>query len=390
MTTHDQPAVLCLAHLRWDWVWQRPQHLLSRIARHYPVLYVQEPTIGAADAALHIEPVAETGALSAWQPVFPDRPEIIAEWRATYTRSVQELLIAQGWLRQTPDGLQATRPIIAWFYTPQPVYMLDELPTSLVVYDVMDELAYFKGAAADLPQREARLLEQAQVVFCGGRSLYAARQQRHPNTHLFASGVEAAHFARAADPATPVATELAALSQPVLGYYGVLDERLDLELLAALAENYPHWSIVLVGPVTKIDQSELPRAANLHYVDQQPYERLPSFLKGFDVCLMPFALNDATRFISPTKTLEYMAAHKPIVATPVPDVVANWSNIVRIADTPDAFAAAVEHALRETQQQRADRIAREADVIAEHSWDHIADAMRAQIEAARFVRKHAS
>ncbi|HEX6384841.1 MAG TPA: glycosyltransferase [Anaerolineae bacterium] len=246
----------------------------------------------------------------------------------------------------------------------------------------MDQLSNFKGAARDLSARETRLLDQADVVFTGGRSLYQARKERHPNTHLFASGVEPDHFALALDPATKVAAEIACLPRPVLGYYGAIDERIDLELLHILASDHPDWSIVMVGPVTKIEPADLPRLPNILYPGKQPYSRLPNFLKGFDVCLMPFAMNEATRFISPTKTLEYMAAHKPIVSTPVPDVVANWSDVVAIAAAPDEFAAAIERVLNETRRQRRQRIARSEDHLACHTWDHIATQMQAIIDSA--------
>jgi glycosyltransferase involved in cell wall biosynthesis len=376
-----KPAILCLSHLAWDFVWQRPQHLLSRLARHYSVLYVNEPQLTTAQSRPYLERVADTSGVKAWQPFFPDRRDILEDWRNVYIRLVQELLLDQGWLRRNRTGLATTRPFIVWFYSPTPYYFLDYLPADLVVYDVMDELANFKNAAADLPGREAKLLAQADLVFTGGRSLYQARQGRHPHLHLFASGVEPDHFAQALSPATEVAAEVAALPRPVLGYYGVIDERIDLNLLDTLAADHPTWSIVMVGPVAKIELKDLPRRPNLYYPGQQPYARLPNFLKGFDVCLMPFQINAATRYISPTKTLEYMAAHKPIVSTPVPDVVANWADVVSIAASPAEFAAAVEQALAETSAQREARIAREEVYLACSNWDTIAAKMTTLIQA---------
>lgn len=384
-----RPAILCLSHLAWDFVWQRPQHLLSRLARHYPVLYVNEPQL-TAQSRPYLKRVAETSGVKAWQPYFPDRRETLENWRSVYTSLVQELLLDQGWLRRSRTGLAATRPLIVWFYSPTPFYVLDHLPADFVVYDVMDELANFKNAAADLPAREAKLLAQADLVFTGGRSLYQARQGRHPHLHLFTSGVEPDHFARALSPTTPMAAEIADLPRPILGYYGVIDERIDLNLLDTLAAEHPQWSIVMVGPVAKIETKDLPRRPNLHYPGQQPYEKLPNFLKGFDVCLMPFQINTATRYISPTKTLEYMAAHKPIVSTPVPDVVANWADVVSIAANPTEFAAAVEAALAETPAQRGMRITREEVHLARSNWDAIAAAMHRLIQAglARRLRSH--
>ncbi|MCZ7572125.1 MAG: glycosyltransferase [Ardenticatenaceae bacterium] len=390
MVSSGTPAIVCLAHLGWNNVWQRPQQILSRIARHYPVTYVSEPSIDSSPGGephlkcvgaegRGLEPIGET--VTAWQPRFPDRSDVLEGWREVYVGLVRDLLLRQGWVRQNGAGLAAMRPLILWFYTPMPVYFLDHLPADVVVYDVMDELASFKYAARDLPQREAQLLARADVVFAGGRSLYEARRGRHPQIYQFLSGVDPDHFAQALSPVTEVAAEIAGLARPILGYYGVIDERIDLGLLRALAAQHPDWSIVMVGPVSKIEAGELPRLPNLHYVGQQPYERLPNFLKGFDVCLMPFAVNDATRSISPTKTLEYMAASKPIVSSPIPDVVANWGDVVQLAATPVEFAAAIERVLVESEAARASRTARELAILAGSTWDHIAAEMRARVEA---------
>jgi glycosyltransferase involved in cell wall biosynthesis len=379
---NSKPNILCLSHLGWDYVWQRPQHILSRLACHYPVYYVNEPEISCSDSGEpYLKLVANEAHVTAWQPVFPDRKDVLERWREVYVTMVKQLLITHRWAHQNGRGIIANQPLITWFYTPTPYYFLEHIPADVVVYDIMDELANFKHAASDLPEREARLLNQANVVFTGGRTMHQARQGRHPNLHLFPSGVEPHHFAQALDPDTKVAAEIASLPHPILGYYGVIDERLDLDLLHALAAGYPHWSIVIVGPVAKIEPATLPRLPNIHYPGRQLYERLPNFLKGFDVCLMPFAMNEATRSISPTKTLEYMAAHKPIVSTPVPDVVANWSDVVHIAADADQFATAVNTALSESEAQRQQRHAREENHLSHTTWDHIAQQMQAHIEA---------
>jgi UDP-galactopyranose mutase len=377
------PAILCLAHLGWDYVWQRPQQILSRIARHYPVMYIHDPTISSSpEGDPYLKLVTNEAGVTAWQPVFPDRDDVIGPWREVYLNVVLDLLLHQGWIRRADDKLITARPLILWFYTPTPVYFVDHVPADVVVYDVMDELANFKNAARDLPQREALLLAHTDLIFVGGRSLYEARRDRHPHVFLFPSGVDPDHFAQALSPVTEVAEEIAKLPRPILGYYGVIDERIDLELLRDLAAQYPTWSIALVGPVAKIEESQLPRLPNLHYIGQQPYARLPNFLKGFDVCLMPFAINQATRYISPTKALEYMAAHKPIVSTPVPDVVAAWNAIVYIASDAASFASVIEKALSETEMERDERVGREERMLARNTWDYIAGEMRRQIEIA--------
>ncbi|MFN8473100.1 MAG: glycosyltransferase [Anaerolineae bacterium] len=377
------PGILVLAHLGWDFVWQRPQHILSRLARHYPVIYINEPQVSPTpEGQPQLRVVADDGNLTAYQPRFPDRADVLNNWREVVVALARDAMLRHGWLRVEEGRETLTRPVILWFYTPIPVYALDGLPHDLVVYDVMDQLANFKGAARDLPQREARLLQNADVVFTGGRSIYEARVGRHGNLHLFASGVDPTHFAQALAPDTAVAPEIAGLPHPVLGYYGVIDERTDMDLLRQVAVERPNWSIVMVGPVAKIDVHDLPLLPNIHYVGQKPYSRLPNFLKGFDVCLMPFAMNEATRYISPTKTLEYMAAHKPIVSTPVPDVVANWGHAVFIADDAAGVIQAVEEIGAETEDARAERLAAYEAIVDRNTWDYIAAEMRHLIEEA--------
>jgi UDP-galactopyranose mutase len=214
-------------------------------------------------------------------------------------------------------------------------------------------------------------------VFTGGASLHERKRHRHANVHLFPSSVDVAHFARARA-AQPDPTDQAGLSHPRLGYVGVIDERMDLELLAAVADARPDWSLVMLGPVVKIDPGTLPQRPNIHYLGARPYDSLPSYLAGWDVALLPFALNDATRFISPTKTPEYLAAGKPVVSTPIRDVVIPYGQrrLVRIADSPGAFIAAAELALR-------DRAAPpETDAfLAATSWDATWQGMRMLVDA---------
>ena len=352
------PLLVCHCHLRWDWVYQRPQHLLSRLAGHWPVLVEEEPLLDDRPPGLDVLAVAE-GVTVLRPHRRADRPHDLGRMVEAY------VAMARG-----------SRPLVRWFYSPMFAPVGDRLaPGQVVVYDCMDDLAGFANAPAGLVEAEARLLERADVVFTGGRSLHEARRGRNGNTHCFPSAVDAAHFAGAIDPATPLPADLAALPRPLLGYCGVVDERLDYELIARLADGLD-GSVVLVGPSTKVDPASLPRRPNLHYLGQRPYAELPAYLKGFDVCLMPWALNDATRAISPTKTLEYMAAGKPIVSTPVRDVVRDHGDLVFVAEAAD-FPEAARSALERFEPGRAAAMLRRAD---EHSWDAVADSMRRLIE----------
>jgi UDP-galactopyranose mutase len=249
-----------------------------------------------------------------------------------------------------------------------------------VVFDVMDELSAFAGAPQEMKDLEAATLAWADVVFTGGPSLYRAKLGRHENLHCFPSSVDAAHFGQARS--IDEAPDQAHLPHPRLGFYGVIDERMDLGLLDFLATSHPDWQIVMVGPVVKIDWAWLPKQPNLHFLGQRQYAELPSYLAGWDVCLLPFALNESTKFISPTKTLEYMAAELPIVSTPITDVAEPYGRIVYLGNTHDEFVAACEQALAATSEELERRVQQMRQVLATTSWDNTAAAMERLIDEA--------
>jgi glycosyltransferase involved in cell wall biosynthesis len=265
--------------------------------------------------------------------------------------------------------------------------LLGELKPRAIVYDCMDELSAFKGAPRQMRQRESALLKCADLVVTGGPRLYEAKRDANANVLCVPSAVDSAHYsaARATADADAMAKADAlqgAIARPRLGFFGVIDERLDLDLVARLADADPAWQIVMVGPVAKIEPGALPRRANLHWLGQQPYALLPQLVAGWDVCLMPFAINESTEFISPTKTLEYMAAGKPIVSTPIHDVRAMFGDIVAIAAEPASFVAACRAALAESDGERAAREKRMRERVGEHSWDAAAAKIRHALGAA--------
>lgn len=361
-------AIIVFSHLRWDFVYQRPQHLLSRLAAHHPIVVIEEPVHHESRTFFHTYSPAPNILVCQ-----PNTPVNMPGFHDDHLPHLQKLL--RQLVRDYSDH-------IAWFYTPMALPLLQELQPRLVVYDCMDALASFKNAPRQLLQRESALLKVADIVFTGGQSLYRAKRDRHPNVHCFPSSVDAVHFEQALDRANshPAHRDIPG---PRLGFYGVIDERFDAELIAKVADAHPQWQIVLVGPVMKIDPEALPRRSNIHYLGQQPYEALPQFLAGWDVCLLPFALNESTRFISPTKTLEYMAAELPIVSTPVADVADAYSDIVAIADDAPSFIAACEAALLAAPQQQAERVGKMRKVLASTSWDRTVEQMRELLASTR-------
>ncbi len=368
LSTAGQPAdIVCLAHLRWDFVFQRPQHLMSRAARDRRVFYVQPP-IGSKHPDRYVLKRRARG-LSIVVPVLGPG------MGAASLSAVKEAARMEA-LRDRIDEViesEGIRNYVLWYYTPMAIPVSRQLDPVAVVYDCMDELALFKRAPKRLLDYEAELFERADVVFTGGRSLYEAKRTRHPNVHAFPSSVDVAHFAGArhalVDPA-----DQATLPHPRLGYFGVIDERMDMKLVQAVADARPDWSIVIVGPFAKITKRNIARAPNIYYLGKKSYDELPAYLAGWDVALLPFARNDATRFISPTKTPEYLAAGKPVVSTSIRDVVHPYGvqGLVRIADSLEDYVAAVEQALAEDAGARV----RRADHFLERmSWDETWAAM---------------
>jgi UDP-galactopyranose mutase len=353
--------IIVMSHLRWNFVHQRPQHLLSRLAAHYRILFFEEPVFHPRN---HLAAIYEPHPnVMVWTPHTPvDTPGFHDD----------QLPYLQPLMRQL--GLDYPEHMV-WFYTPLALPLMDELNPALVIYDCMDELAAFKNSPKQLLQRENALFKVADVVFTGGPSLFRAKRERHPNVHCFPSSVDTAHFARAVNRANSHPAH-AAIPPPRLGYYGVIDERLDMALLAGLADVHPEWQLILVGPVVKIGVADLPQRPNIHYLGQQPYADLPRFLAGWDVCLLPFARNQSTRFISPTKTLEYMAAELPIVSTDIADVIELYGEAVAIARDANEFIAACESALQTTQQQRTVKIEAMRRLVATSSWENTAEQMR--------------
>ncbi|MET0963608.1 MAG: FAD-dependent oxidoreductase [Noviherbaspirillum sp.] len=356
------PTILVFSHLRWDFVYQRPQHLLSRLAQQYKVCFIEEPVFRPGESGSDC--TTPEANITVCRPHTPIDAPGFHDDHLPYLKKILRELVHEG------------EQYIVWFYTPMALPLLQEVPAgSLVVYDCMDELAAFRNPPRQLLQRENSLLKCADIVFTGGPSLYRAKKDRHPNVHCFPSSVDVQHFSQALDRANAHPAHRN-IPGPRLGFYGVIDERFDTALIARLAQAHPQWQIVLVGPVVKIDPASLPRHANIHYLGQQPYEALPQLLAGWDVCLMPFAMNESTRFISPTKSLEYMAAELPIVSTPVRDVVDLHGDVVAIAETPEQFIAACEAALLSPGEERRQRIAIMRDKLARTSWDATATAMR--------------
>lgn len=346
------PDLICLSHLRWNFVFQRPNHLMSRFAQERRVYFVEEPVFDDGPPrieARHIE---------------ANLTVVVPHLR--HGAEQEDALVQQRRLLNSLVRDQDIRQPILWFYTPMSLPIAADVEPSLVVYDCMDELSAFRGAPPLLRERERELFARADLVFTGGQSLYEAKRAQHPSVHAFPSSVDAAHFAKAREQ-SPDPDDQRDIPRPRLGFFGVIDERLDVELVARVAEERPDLQLVMLGPVVKIDAASLPRRPNIHWLGQKSYQELPAYLGGWDVAIMPFALNEATRFISPTKTLEYLAAGKPVVSTAIRDVVTPYGEkrAVHIADASTFVAAA----LAALAGPREAHLAIADEMVSATSWD---------------------
>lgn len=347
--------IICFSHLRWDFVYQRPQHLMSRFAQERRVFFIEEPVFLGDEHSLEIKTVAGSNVNVVIPYLEPglSNDEMLRRLRVLLNRFIQELDIKQYWL---------------WYYSPMALAFSDHLSPEITVYDCMDELSAFKYAPPELRTRESELFQKADIVFTGGRTLYEAKKEKHPNIFAFPSSIDKAHFLKARIHETEPDDQVN-IAHPRLGFYGVLDERLDLALIEQIAILRPSWQFVFIGPVVKIDPATLPQRDNIHYLGGKQYNDLPSYLAGWDIAIMPFALNESTRFISPTKTPEYLCGGKAVISTSITDVVNDYGTcgFVFIADSAEDFIRAGEKILGYEQDES--WFARIDAVLSDNSWD---------------------
>lgn len=380
-TADEVIPIICLCHLSWDWVWQRPQQYLSRFAKRHRVLFVETYCSDVESARIELHSPEGHPNITVAKTHLPR-----AHWHNGSFIDQERRRILKETLARELRG-QFERPLL-WFYDPMAVSFAGHMNERAIVYDCMDELSQFKGAPPMLIERERELLGLADVVFCGGQKMRKKRLPLNANTHFFGTGVDVDHFGKALTREQKIAPEIAAFgSAPVLGYFGVVDERIDYELLAKLADARRDWQVVMVGPACKVDPAEFPQRPNLHFIGARPYADLPALTKGFSVAMMPFARNAATEYINPTKALEYMAAGRPVVSTALDEVRMNFGSVARIADTHAEFIA---FCAREVESPTRARIVRGLKLAADNTWEaniakmerHIADAL-AQREKSR-------
>ena len=383
---HFPPAsypIIVHCHLHWDFVWQRPQQFHSRLSVRHRILFVEGPRVTPGATPPHFTLHADENYpnVTVMQTHFSE-----TDWRkgGEFIDAMRRELLDEA-LRGSLKG--KFERAVQWFYDPMAVEShLGQHGAVATVYDCMDELSQFKFAPPELISRERRLLYNADVVFAGGRKMAENKTRFNANTHFYGCGVDVAHFGTARAAATAIPDDIAHLNGPILGYFGVVDERLDYELIAQLADARPDWNVVMIGPTAKVSPEELPRRPNLHWLGGRDYTQLPAYTKAFDICLMPFALNEATEYINPTKALEYMATATPVVSSAVPDVCSNFSSVVKIAASPDEF---VEMCREQVAQPDGMAVRRGLKMAQENTWEAIVAKMEGHIDKALADRSHA-
>ena len=371
----DRYGIVVFSHLRWGFVWQRPQQFLSRFAKKHKVLFVEEPFF---DLPAGAEPRLD------FHKVMPNVTVICPHLDASWNRSPKLPALLRKYTREGIDAVNDSgefdKPLL-WYYSPMDsAWSLGHFENRGVIYDCMDELSQFTGAPKTLVSNEARLMNFADVVFTGGYELGEKKRKLHPNVHTFGCGVDYSHFSKAADPEMRIPPDIDFMNRPVMGWFGVVDERVDYAMVGEMAKLRPAWSFAMVGPVVKVDPNLLPHSPNLFWLGGRDYQHLPNYCRAFDVNMMCFAINAATQFINPTKGLEYMATGKPIVSTPVRDVVRQWSEIVRLARTAEEFIAAAEDALRAGPSD--ERVRRGTELAKQSSWEVTVASMQSIIREA--------
>jgi len=357
--------LICFSHLRWNFVYQRPQHLLSRFANYTRVFFVEEPIFHDAQDKLHID------------QIFPNIFIVVPHLRYGYNE--HEVIDEQKKMINNLISVYEINRYFSWYYTPMALPFTENLKPALLIYDCMDELSAFKFAPPILKEREKRLLEKADVVFTGGYSIYEAKKNQHSNIFPFPSSIDKEHFSNARtikiDP-----SDQAQIPHPRFGFYGVIDERFDIEMISYAAKARPDWHFILLGPIIKIDPASLPHFSNIYYLGAKSYEELPHYLSGWDVTVIPFALNESTKYISPTKTPEYLAAGKPVISTPIKDVVSPYADnkLVHIAADGKGF---VKHGDSILKKKHSKAWLTKVDAfLAGNSWDRTWSGMVKHIE----------
>jgi glycosyltransferase involved in cell wall biosynthesis len=360
--------IICFAN---DWAADplSKKQIMLRLARQHRVLWInsinnRRPRLARKDFRRTLQKLRDfgQGLTQVEERIWVLSPLYVPFHRRPLVRSLNRWLLR--WqIRRALRQLHFGQPI-TWTFLPTSADVVRTLGEKLVVYQCVDEYSAFSDAAPEIRSLEEELLVKSDLVLVCSSALLEAKQRFNPRTHLVTHGVDYEHFRRASEDATPVAPELRDIPRPILGFHGLLADWVDLELIAELARKRPDWSIVLIGRVDT-DLTPLRELHNVHLLGHRPYSRLPEYLRGFDVALLPFVCNELTRNANPLKLREYLAAGLPVVAAPLPEI-ARFSGLVSLASTADEYIREIttllEQGLIGPSRHRSEKVAGE-------SWD---------------------
>lgn len=349
--------IVCFSHLRWDFVYQRPQHILSRFAQYNQLFFIEEPVYDAVgQEVLQVNSKGD----NIWIIV----PHLLKGLNEEEISRSQKLLLDKFFFEYKLEEY------IFWYYTPMALPFSEHFNPLLVIYDCMDELSAFKFAPPDFEEFENKLFEESDIVFTGGHSLYEAKKDKHTNIYAFPSSIDKNHFSHARN-ILEEPEDQKSIPHPRLGFFGVIDERFDIGLINKIAKERPEWHLVMIGPIIKIGEESLHGQDNIHFLGNKSYNELPRYLAGWDIALIPFLMNESTKFISPTKTPEYLAAGKPVISTPINDIVKSYgkNGLVHIAETAEDFIKAAEMELSQMKDKEL-WLSSVDDFLLDNSWDN--------------------
>jgi len=362
-------SIICVSQ-DWQGDPTSKKHIMRILSRKNRVLWVnsigmRRPTAAVSDARRLVAKLRRivAGVRQVEPNIFVMDPPVLPLPGVAAAERLNRVVLAV-WLRRLCRRLGLDRPLL-WTFLPNVNWLLGRLNERMVIYHCVDEYSEFSGVPKDVIVRmEQDLIRRADIVFTSAEKLCDERRQVNPRTYFIPHGVDVAHFSRALDPAIEVPEEIRRLAKPVIGFFGLLADWVDLDMIGALARARPQWSFALVGKV-QTDLGAVARLPNVHRLGQQPYTALPAYCRGFDVGLIPFRMNELTLRVNPLKLREYLAAGLPVVSTPLPEVV-RYNGLVHIAVNEAGFLRAIDAALKERSPEQ-DR--RRVEAMRGESWE---------------------
>ena len=373
--------IVCMSFVVWDEHWGTPQQLMSRFAKSNRVLYVEQPVsvlsfftgIRSRGAVARQIERWRHGPRQVAENIWAAAPPPVLPMRAHKLVNMVNAFFIRRWLRSQVKKLEM-QDVIFWNVQPTMPNIARAVKPALTLFHCVDDfsaLPHWWHQPGSLLAREAECCREADVVVCTARKLVETRRKHNANIHFVPNAANVDLFVQVTDPATPVPDDIGALPKPVVGIFGVIDFRTDVDAVAHIARQRPDWSVALVGLVKgDVDLGALRALPNVHIFGKKPTEQLPGYLKAMDCCLIAYAMIEYNQHVFPLKLYDYMAAGKPIVASDMEELRPIEGEQVAIAHTPDDWVPAIQAAIAADTPER---VAERQRVARGQSWDHRVD-----------------